>query len=194
MGIKWVSRIKILGITFTNNNDNITQNNFEPKLLQIEKEITQWRRRNLTPIGKITVVKSLLISKLVHLFTALPNPSQTELKQLERLFFSFVWGGKRDPIKRAKVIQSYELGGLHMVDIQGFVKSMKLTWLKRLMTSNAVWAQLAAKELPDIQDILCYGTKKLQKSNIKTQIPSGKMSLKPLPVSAVCTTQVCHKY
>ena len=74
-------------------------------------------------------------------------------------------------MKRAKVIQSYELGGLNMVDVQGFVKSKKLTWLKRFITSNAVWAQLVAKDMPDIQDILFYGTKKLQKSSTKINNP-----------------------
>ena len=88
-GLKWVSDMKILGIHFTNNSSNITQANLEPMLLQIEKEIILWRRRNLTTIGRITVIKSLLISKLVHLFTALPNPPQSELKKIEKLLFSF---------------------------------------------------------------------------------------------------------
>ena len=161
--VKWVKQIKILGITFSDTNHRITQTNIEPKIVQIQKEIAQWRRRNLTPLGKITVIKSLLISKLVHLLTALPNPTQPELKQIERLFFSFLWGGKRDPIKRAKVIQNVESGGLNMIDIQAFVRSMKLTWLKRLMTSNAEWAKLAANELPNIDSVLQFGSKKLHK-------------------------------
>ena len=126
-----------------------------------------WRRRNLTPIGKITVIKSLLLSKLVHLFTALPSPSQAELKEVECLFFSFLWGGKRDPIKRAKIIQDYLFGGLRMVDVQAFVKSMKLTWLKRLMISNAEWVQLVDAELPNIQDVLNYGSIRLQKMSTR---------------------------
>ena len=63
---------------------------------------------------------------------------------------------------------------MHMSDVQGFVKSMKLTWLKRFITSNAVWAQLVAKEMPDIQDMLFYGTNKLQKSSIKIENPFWK--------------------
>ena len=41
-GINWVTQMKILGIHFTNDNKNITQHNFEPKLAQIGREITQW--------------------------------------------------------------------------------------------------------------------------------------------------------
>ena len=74
LGIKWVEQMKILRIVFSKNNEGLTQFNMEPRVLQIKQEIAQWNRRNLTPLGKITVIKSLLLSKLVHLFTSLPNP------------------------------------------------------------------------------------------------------------------------
>ena len=45
----------VLGITFTNDNHNITQVNIEPKLLKIENEIVQWRLRHLTTMERITV-------------------------------------------------------------------------------------------------------------------------------------------
>ena len=161
----------VLGITFTNDNHNITQVNMEPKLLKIENEIAQWRRRHLTTMGRITVVKSLLISKLVHLFTALPNPSQLQMKRIESMLFSFIWGRKRDPIKRAKVIQDYAIGGLRMVDVRAFINSMKLTWLKRLLTSNAAWTYIAADKMPLVQNLLSYGSKKLQRVKLSTNNP-----------------------
>ena len=173
-GVKWVNKMKILGITFTNNNENITKVNFEPKVLQLEKEIAQWRRRHLTPIGRITVIKSLLVSKFVHLFTALPNPTQAELKQLERLFFQFLWAGKRDPVKRAKIVQDYAHGGLRMLDLLSFVKSMKISWLKRLATTNAVWGEVVSNELSRVQDILTYGSKKLLKISAEINNPFWK--------------------
>ena len=161
----------VLGIAFTNDNHNITQVNMEPKLLKIENEIAQWRRRHLTTMGRITVVKSLLISKLVHLFTALPNPSQLQMKRIESMLFSFIWGRKRDPIKRAKVIQDYAIGGLRMVDVRAFINSMKLTWLKRLLTSNAAWTYIAADKMPLVQNLLSYGSKKLQRVKLSTNNP-----------------------
>ena len=140
----------------------------------MEKEITQWRRRNITPIGRITVIKSLLVSKFVHLFTALPDPSEAELKQLERLFFKFLWGGKRDPIKRAKVIQNYSHGGLRMLDLQAFVKSMKISWIKRLFTANSRWEQVIASDLPNIKEIFMYGSDKLLKMSANMNNPFWK--------------------
>ena len=167
-GVKWVTKMKVLGIIFENNNTNITEVNLQPKLLQIQKEIAHWRRRNLTVLGRITVVKSLLISKLVHLFTALPNPPKKDLKNLNKLLYQFIWAGRRDPIKRAKLIQNYTNGGLSMIDIQAFVNSMKLTWLKRLMQSQAQWTKVSVLELPKpIQEIMSYGNKFIRKIKVK---------------------------
>jgi hypothetical protein len=38
-------------------------------------------------MGKITVIKSLALSKLVHLLTALPNLTQSRLNELTSLFY-----------------------------------------------------------------------------------------------------------
>ena len=40
-----------------------------------------------------------------------------------------------------------------MVDVQSFVKSMKISWLKRLMATEALWARLALEELPIMHSI-----------------------------------------
>ena len=162
-GLKWVQELRILGVMFSTNNENITNKNIESKVMQIKKEIAQWRRRYITPLGKITVIKSLLLSKLVHLFTALPNPPRGDMKELERLLFSFLWGNKRDPVKRSKVIQNFAAGGLEMIDIQAFVKSLKLSWLKRLTASSATWVKVASKDLPDITTMLQFGSKKIRR-------------------------------
>ena len=101
-----------------------------------------------SPIGRICIDKSLLLSKLVHLFISLPNPSVKCRKQLRRLLFAFVWGNKSDKIKRTKLVQSSLKDGLNMIDVDSFIKSVKLSWLQRLFTSNADWLLLAGQELP----------------------------------------------
>ena len=41
----------------------------------------------LTPYGKITVIKSLALSKITHLILALPTPSTVIVNQLQMMFF-----------------------------------------------------------------------------------------------------------
>ena len=128
----------------------------------IKSELEQWKRRCLTPIGRINIVKALLLSKLVHIFIALLNPSTHCIKELEKMLFSFVWGQKNDKVKRSKLVQHPKKDGLSMIQIEFFIQSMKLSWLKRLFTSKADWTVLATQELPNIQAITAYGCKKLK--------------------------------
>ena len=136
-GLRWVHDMKVLGVVFTEDLKNVTEINIRPRLMQIEKEIVQWRRRHLTPFGKIAVIKSLLISKLVHLLAALPNPTAKTRKEIEKMFYNFIWGSKRDTIKRTRLTQDYAKGGLRMIDLNAFVDSLTL-FLSGFFNANSV--------------------------------------------------------
>ena len=100
-------------------------------------------RRDLTPIGKITVIKSLALPKLIHLFSALPNPPKYILSELEKIFFKFIWNNKPDKIKRKTLISSYEKGGLNMIHLPSFIDYIKIKWLKRIHENpNGLWQKL----------------------------------------------------
>ena len=81
---------------------------------------------------------------------------------------------KKAKKKRAKVIQNYSNGGLGMIDLQAFIKSMKISWLRRLLTANTTWQKMIISELPDIQDVLSYGSKKLLKVSARINNPFWK--------------------
>ena len=88
-----VNRFKLLGITFDTDLDKMLTLNFSDKLSNIKTKINYWKRRNLTPLGKITVIKSLLLSSLNHLFIPLPNPNEKTMKEINDLFYNFIWEG-----------------------------------------------------------------------------------------------------
>jgi len=64
-------------------------------------------------------MKSLESSQLVSIFQA--------IKEINKLFFKFLWNDKRDTIKRTAMIIVYPEGGLKMIDITSFNKSLKAT-------------------------------------------------------------------
>lgn len=76
----------------------------------------------MTPLGKITVIKSLLLPKLTHLFITLRTPSKQWITQLEKLFFQFIWNEKNDKVSRTLLIQKYTDGGLQMVHLESYIK------------------------------------------------------------------------
>ena len=70
--------------------------NLSEKINQIKREISMWSKRHLTPLEKIVVVKTIFLSKLNHLFSSLPTPNISSLKELNDIFFKFVWSNKPD--------------------------------------------------------------------------------------------------
>ena len=76
-----------LGIKFSCNLNTMVDINYTTKLKEIEKEIKHWARRILRPLGGLTVLKTLLISKLNHLVISLPNPSADKISLLNKMFF-----------------------------------------------------------------------------------------------------------
>ncbi len=138
----------LLGIKFSTNIADIPMINYDSKLGELTKLISTWSKRQLSPLGKIVVIKSIILPKLTHLFVSLPKPSPVWLKKLEKMLFHFIWN-HNDRIARAQLIQDYSLGGLRMVHIESFIKSMKLSWIQRfLCNSNTAWANLLEYLLP----------------------------------------------
>ena len=70
----------ILGITFFVETQQIVEYNYRMKLEEVRKLLDSWSWRLLSIIGKIQVIKSLAISKFVHLFTTLPTPNDSCFK------------------------------------------------------------------------------------------------------------------
>ena len=78
-GLEWGStRFTLLGLHFPVNVDEIEKLNYTPKLKEIENTLQIWSKQILTPIGKITIIKSLIISKLNHVFLTIPSPKEKE--------------------------------------------------------------------------------------------------------------------
>jgi hypothetical protein len=92
--------------------------------------IEQRRRRILTPIGRTTVIKTLFIPKLNHLFISLKSPKKEIISNLYKIIFEFLWKCSVDKVKRSLTTQDYLSGGIKMVDINNFITSLKCSWIK----------------------------------------------------------------
>lgn len=56
--------------------------------------------------------------------------------------FVFVWKSKCDKVKRVVVSQDYLSGGLKMVNVDFFIKSLKCSWIKKLTKNNKPWLDI----------------------------------------------------
>ena len=64
------------------------------------------------------------------------------MKKIHQECFKFIWNGKRDKIKRSVLVKKVEEGGLRMTDINDFEKSLKLTWINRMLHHSNIWRTL----------------------------------------------------
>ena len=105
--------------------------------------INNWGKRQLTPLGRITVIKTLFLSKINHLLISLPNPKSQTVRQIEGLFYGFLWSGKPSKISKNIITLNKVKGGLNMFNFTIFLKSLKTTWFRRLiLRPEAPWSKL----------------------------------------------------
>ena len=127
--------IKILGVHLSYNKKLQDDRNFCDSIKNIVNVLKLWRMRHLTLEGKITVFKSLAISKIVYLalLTPVPNVVIEELKQIQK---TFLWGKNKPKIKNDTLCNNYNGGGLKNADITLKIVSLKCSWIKRLCDEN----------------------------------------------------------
>ena len=70
------------------------QKNYLDTIGQSKQILTNLKKCNLTPFGKITVIKTFIISKFNYLFIALPNPSPENIKSIFDIMYKFIWDDK----------------------------------------------------------------------------------------------------
>ena len=142
----------LLGIKFSVDLYLVINLNYDPILDDISKSLNVWKKRFLTPLGKITVIKSLILSKLNHLFMSIPNPDQSVINKLQSTFLKFIWDDKPDKISRKQLCSDYMRGGLCMFHLENFICSLKCTWMRRLLTQkNSPWYELCLYNLKDYE-------------------------------------------
>ena len=85
--IKWKLRVKILGIYFSNSIPaSEIDDNWLPRIENIQRTIVTWSKRNCSIMGKICIVKSLLLPQIIFAMQALVAPADI-IKKLNTLFF-----------------------------------------------------------------------------------------------------------
>lgn len=121
--LKWPeNKAKVLGVWISTDptvtlNLNYTKKN---KLEKVRNLLSGWEYWQLTLIGKDSGYKEpCIISTDEFILTPLAT-NRRFISQINNIFYSFLWNNKGDKIKRTILINSYDHGGLKMVDLASF--------------------------------------------------------------------------
>ena len=123
-GIKFVNKLKILGITFSNEcNASDLNENYEARINNLMRICSQWSNRDLSLLGKITILKTFGISQFVYLMQSI-GIDEDRLDKINRIFFKFIWQKRfsnrkaYERVKRKVMYTDKEMGGLNMFNIK----------------------------------------------------------------------------
>ena len=87
--LKWIKhKGKALGVWFSTNPEEALEANYADKFAKVSNSLGCWELRRLSLLGKITVLKSLIVSQLVYILSPLPT-NQRVFEEINTLFFNF---------------------------------------------------------------------------------------------------------
>ena len=80
-----------------------------------------------------------MLPKIVYLLTILPTPPSNIFYVIEKRLKDFLWKNGNVRICNKQLEKEIGEGGLKLTNIRDFNKSLKLSWLKRLLTTEGSW-------------------------------------------------------
>ena len=118
--------------------------NFDKKINNIQNLLNLWSQRDLSLYGRITIAKTLGLSKIVFASCCLHTP-QYVAASVSKMVHDFVWNNKPAKIKRNTLIGSKDRGGLDLPDYESISKSLKIGWVTTIKdAADAPWMAIPA--------------------------------------------------
>jgi hypothetical protein len=89
----------------------------------------------LSIFGKVTIIKTLALSKLSYMALNSVTPDII-FKDIDKLFYNFLWY-KRERIKRNTLIGNLANGGVQMMDVESHFNALKASWVAKIINHES---------------------------------------------------------
>ena len=111
--------------------------------------------RGLSIYGRVTLIKSLLIPKLIYISSLTPTPGHI-IKEANQIIYKYLWKGS-DKVRRLSAINKFEEGGLEMIDLETMIKALRLAWLSRFFSDGkGTWKTYLKHLFQDSGELLIF--------------------------------------
>ena len=129
--------INILGVWIDHSEQRMIDLNYETLLSKSENILRKWSNRNLSLVGKLQVINSLVASLYVYIMTVIPSLPTDVLNKIENMFHKYIWKGKSKIPKEILELNKKE-GGLGLTNMTNKDKSLKFRGLNISMRTP-IW-------------------------------------------------------
>ena len=96
------------------------------------------------------MIKALLLPQLLYLFSVLCiKIPKYFFKELDKMFYKFIWNGGNDRVKRVYVRNYFNHCGLRMIDTYNFSLAQNMTWVKLLFDNryDSFWKTIELSDM-----------------------------------------------
>ena len=126
----------VLGIYVHEDINERIKLNFGDLYIKVDSVLKLWSSRNLTLMGRILVVNTLVESLFVHRMQCVEAMPHHMYKKYHELILKFVWKGKRPKIAFSTLNASKKQGGLRLVNLEFKHRALLLNWIKTYQQSQ----------------------------------------------------------
>ena len=93
-----------------------------------------WSSRSLSLLGKITIIKSLVVPILIYKVSLVPCEIPKKfIQEVNKTIFQFILGSKWERVARSKLCNDIKNGGANMIDIETYIIALQLNWMIRFL-------------------------------------------------------------
>ena len=116
-GFKLVTKMKILGVYFSNGLVSVDNDNWRERLYKLEKVLKLWGQSDPSFLGRAMIVNALGASRFWHTAKILIPPNWVH-ERFNSIIWPFIWKGKMENVSRQRCCAPLARGGLNIVDFK----------------------------------------------------------------------------
>ena len=139
---------RYLGIRVYHTPEDVFAGNLDRAITALTAQITFWRSLPLSVMGRIALIKMVLLPRLLYYFSNIPiNIPRQFFRKLETTVRELIWHGSRCRVALSKLYAPLSKAGLAVPNIEHYYLAAQLQWITKWLIGDAL-ADTATLEPP----------------------------------------------